>query len=369
MRLVQELSDAVVARARQRSLLLMGERPTTVERVATWFGAMQAQDAASGKWSLGIRVPGMSESDVDAAFGRAEVVRTWPMRGTLHIVPARDIRWMLELTATRALKGAQGRRQQLGLELADVERASTLIANALRDSGRLTRTECLAVLQRGGIATDGQRGYHLLGYAAQTGVICIGPSDGREQVFVLIDDWAPEQVTMTRDEALAELAFRFFRSHGPARLADFTGWAGLTLTDARAAVAANVGRLVPRRFRGEDAWVSIELAERIDDGAASTWSSAAALPGFDEFVLGYKDRSVQLAPGDLDRIVPGGNGVFRATMCLDGRVVGTWTRTLRAKEVVIEASPFGSLGARQTARINASFEAYGRFLGRPARLT
>jgi hypothetical protein len=367
MQLMRELSEAVVARARMSSLLLEGRGQATCVQVATWFGAMQAQDLASGKWSLGVRITDALESDVDAAFARAEVVRTWPMRGTLHVVPARDVRWMLELTGIRALNGSLARRRQLGLDDADAERACTVLENSLRAEGRLGRADCLAELRRAGIPTDGQRGYHLLGYAAHTGVICLGPPEGKEQAFVLLDAWAPDQVHLNRSDALTELAHRYFRSHGPATMRDFAGWSGLTLTDARAGVASNDGRLVARPFRGDDVWLTRALSEAIDGGTPAR-SVAAALPGYDEFVLGYKDRGVQMRPGEFEQVVPGGNGVFRATVCLDGRVVGTWTRGIKRGEVVIDFVPLRALTAAQHARAARAFEAYGQYLGRAIRL-
>jgi hypothetical protein len=365
---VRTLTEPSVAQARLHSLLLLGEGPTSCAEVAAWFGAMQAQDVASGKWSLGVRLDGAREADVDAAFERAEVVRTWPMRGTIHIVPATDIRWMVALTGGRALDASQPRRRQLGLEADDTEQAVRILETALRANGRLTRARCLEVLAQSGIATDGQRGYHLLGYAAQTGVICIGPNDGKEQTFALIDGWAPTQRTLVGKDALTELAYRFFRSHGPATVRDFSGWSGLTLTDGRKGVSANHGRLVARDFRGEQVWLTGDLAELIDAGAARSWRAAVALPGFDEFVLGYKDRSVQIRPDDFDRIVPGGNGVFRATVCMEGRAIGSWTRSLKRSEVVIDFTPFRSIDDRRRHRVDQAFEKYGRYLGLPVRL-
>jgi len=367
MQPVRELSESAVARARLHSLLLAGYQPSSFDQIATWFGAMQAQDAASGKWSLGVRLAGAQETDVDEAFERAEVVRTWPMRGTIHIVPARDVRWMLELTGIRALNASVARRRQLGLDVSEAERGSAVLEAALRETDRLTRTDCLAALQQAGIATDGQRGYHLLGYAAQTGVICLGPNQGSEQTFALIDTWAPSQVQFERSEALTELTFRFFRSHGPANMRDFAGWSGLTLTDVKAGVASNVGRLVPGSFRGGEVWLTKELDERMD-GIGRTRSAAVALPGFDEFILGYKDRSVQLGPDDFEQVVPGGNGVFRPTLCIDGRAVGTWTRSIKRTEVVIEFVPFRPLSPQHMARASTAFDAYGQYLGRAVRL-
>src|SRR4051812_40203863 len=155
------------------SLLLRGGGPGSVAGVVEWFGAMQAQDAASGLWSLGVRLPGRTQDDVRAALERREALRTWPMRGTVHLVPPRDARWMLAVTGVRALSGVANRWAQLGLTETDADRAADVLGEALADGGRLTRAECLATLRAAGLDTTGQRGYHMLWYASQRGVTCI----------------------------------------------------------------------------------------------------------------------------------------------------------------------------------------------------
>ncbi len=179
------------------------------------------------------------------ALEEGRILRTWPMRGTIHLVPSTDAAWMLTLMAGRALSAAAGRWERLGLSRADAERATSAMVQALAGGRRLTRAEALAVINDAGISTEGQRGYHLLWYAAQTGVICIGPQADGAQTFVLLDEWAPTPRRLEGAEAAAELAFRYFRSHGPTTVQDFAGWTGLGLTVSRRAVADNDGRLTP----------------------------------------------------------------------------------------------------------------------------
>ena len=229
------------ALALRMSSLLLGEpaeRPTDVAGVVTWFGAMQAQDLGSGLWSLGVRLPHLTEADVHAALEHREALRTWPMRGTVHLVPPRDARWMLALMGERALAGAAARRAFLGLDEAVADRAVDVLGEALAGGGRLTRAECVARLEQAGISSAGQLGYHLLWYASQRGVTCIAPNVGTEQTFVLLDEWVPDPVRLDRDEALATIAVRYFRSHGPTTRQDFAGWTGLTMADAKKGIAA-----------------------------------------------------------------------------------------------------------------------------------
>ena len=356
------LTPALLRALRMRSLLLSGAAPATPVDIVTWFGAMQAQDVASGMWSLGVRLPDWTELDVRASLERAEILRTWPMRGTIHLVPSQDAVWMLELTGSRALTGSLGRRTELGLDLADAERATRALEDALGGGHRLTRAQALTAINDAGISTDGQRGYHLLWYAAQVGATCIGPQVGREQTFVLLRDWAPRQRSLGRDDALVELAFRYFRSHGPATVNDFAGWTGLTLNDARTGLAGNSGRLVPARLGSDTLWLSSDVADAPDGRALSR--RVLALPGFDEFMLGYKDRTGHLPHGGMERVVPGGNGVFRATLVAGGAVIGTWRRTLVGAKVRITVEPFSPLTDRARGSATRALTAYADYLGR-----
>ncbi|MFG3714736.1 winged helix DNA-binding domain-containing protein [Micromonospora sp. NPDC047730] len=336
-------------------------RPGGVADVVEWFGAMQAQDLASGMWSLGVRLPALNHADVHAALERREALRTWPMRGTVHLVPPRDVRWMLELTGVRSLAAAATRRAQLGLAEADADRAVDVLGAALAGGGRLTRARCLAALEAAGIGTAGQRGYHLLWYASVRGVTCLAPNVGTEQTFALLDEWAPAPHRPDRDEALAILARRYVRGHGPVTDREFAGWTGLTLTDARRGLAAAGDALARVRVDGQEALVDAALPDAphvpVDD-------DLLVLPGFDEYLLGYKDRSLMLDAGHRDAIVPGGNGVFQATVVRGGRVVGTWKRAVGRDRVAVTVRPLTPLGAAQRAGVERALGRYAAFLDR-----
>jgi hypothetical protein len=361
------LSKEQVRAGRMVSMLLGAPEQRTALEVVRWFGAMQAQDVGSGHWSIGVRCPGSTEADVLASFERGEIVRTWPMRGTIHTVPAADVRWMLELTGTRMHTASQGRRDRLGLTDDDIDRATAALDDALRTDRVLTRAQSLQVIADAGTHIDGQRGYHLLWHAAHAGVICIGPQRGSDQTFVLLDDWAPQQNTLSRDEALAELLVRFVRSHGPVPIKDFSGWTGLTMTDAKAAQQANDGRLVRLATVAGEMLATHEIAEFITHTAPRP-QRTVALPGFDEFVLGYKDRSLQIPDGSMEQIVPGGNGVFRATIVADGRAAATWKRTMRKSSMQIEVEPLHGVPQPAHGDVLEAFAPYAAFLGRSSDL-
>jgi uncharacterized protein YcaQ len=359
-----QLTTADALALRMTSLLLRphpATRPTDVAGVVEWFGAMQAQDAASGMWSLGARLPQHTLADVQAALERREALRTWPMRGTVHLVPTRDASWMLELTGVRMLTGAAARRAALGLTEADADRAADVLGTALARGGRLTRSQCLATLAAAGIDTAGQRGYHLLWYASQRGVTCIAPHVGTEQTFALLDEWAPDPHRPDRDEALGILARRYFRSHGPTTRQDFAGWTGLTAADAKRGIAAAGDALAAVTVDGADALLDAALL----DAPRAPVRDVHVLPGFDEYLLGYKDRALMLDPAHKQAIIPGGNGVFQATVVRAGRVVGTWRRTVGKTRVAVTVHPLAALDAADRDRVEVALRGYARFLGLP----
>ncbi|MFG3683429.1 winged helix DNA-binding domain-containing protein [Micromonospora chalcea] len=356
------LSRAEALALRMTSLLLRPHpavRPGGVADVVEWFGAMQAQDAASGLWSLGVRLPDATQDDVRAALERQEALRTWPMRGTVHLVPARDARWMLELTGVRTLAGIASRWRQLGLTVADGDRAADVLGATLAGGGRLTRAECLAALRAAGLDTDGQRGYHLLWYASHRGVTCIAPHVGTEQTFVLLDEWVPGQHSPERDEALAMLAHRYVRGHGPVTRHELARWSGLTVTNATRAVTLAGDLLAPVEVDGEPAVVDAALL----DAPRAPVDDVHTLPGFDEYLLGFKDRSLMLDPAHAAAVVPGNNGMFRSTVVRGGRVVGTWTRTIGARAVTVTVHQLVPFDAALRTRVDAALTGYARFLG------
>jgi hypothetical protein len=247
-------------------------------------------------------------------------------------------------------------------------RAVDLLGKTLADAGRLTRAQCVDALTQGGITGAGNYAYHLLWYASQSGVTCIGPNQGSEQTFVLLDQWAPDPVRPERDEALAIIATRYFRSHGPTSAKDLAGWTGLPMSDVKRGIAAAGDRISAVPVDGSPMYLAAEI---LDLAATLTAKPAGviALPGFDEYMLGFKDRSWMATPTDLNAIVPGGNGVFQATLARDGRVIGTWKRTLGKSKVAVTVLPLTDLGARDKAKAERALGDYARFLALPHTVT
>lgn len=320
------------------------------------LGAVQAQDYASALWAIGARLPGGTQTDVTNAIAEHRIVRTWAMRGTIHFIAAEDVRWMLPLLAPRVLSGAASRDRQLGLDEATYIRSRKLLEKALQDGKQMQRDELYAVLERGRISTEGQRGYHILWRLGLEGIVCFGLHEGKQPTFALLDAWAPPSRQLERDAALAELALRYFNSRGPATAQDFATWAKLPLTDARAGLESAAPELQRFTQAGETYWMSKTQAEPTDAQAAFL------LPAFDEYLLGYKDRSAVLAAEHAGKVVPGGNGMFLPMMVLNGNIVGTWKRTLKKKSVHIDYAPFAKLKRADQAAFDVAAQRYGAFL-------
>lgn len=324
------------------------------DEVVAWLGALQGQDYSGAKWSVGLRLPGSIDADIEQAIADGSIIRTWVMRGTLHLVAAADVRWLVELVGARVVSSNAARYRELELDDATVGRSTDLLAAALQDGAILNRTELFALLEENGISTQGQRGVHLLQRASYAGVMCQGTAPRNNPTFMAM----PEAKTMPREEAVAELIKRYFTSRGPATLQDFVGWSGLTITETRAALDALKSQLVQETIDGQTYWMA-------DVTPINPPQSVYALPGFDEYVLGYRERSAFLDKQYANRICPGGNGVFYPTIVSDGRIVGTWKRTLKKNAVVISAEPFEKLSDAEQAGFEAAAARFGAFLEIP----
>jgi hypothetical protein len=327
----------------------------TAKEVVAWMGAMQAQDYAGALYSIALRTPHLTREAVEKAIADRQIVRTWPMRGTLHFLAAEDARWIVRLLAPRAMAAAASRRRQLDIDDAVIAKAQAVIVRALEGGNCLTRNELCSRLDQGGIATAGQRGIHILHYLAEMTLLCFGPHDGKQPTFVLMDEWLPPVPEKSREEALKELASRYFTSHGPASLRDFAGWGSMTVKDARLGIELAGDALASEDIAGVRYW--------FDPSVASARPATYLLPGFDEYILGYKDRSAVLPPKFSDRIVPGGNGMFLSTLVIDGQVVGTWKRAARAKSQTLHVTPFVPLTQKQTATIDVAAKRYETYSG------
>src|SRR5687768_7903098 len=282
--------------------------------VVKWFGAVQAQDYPGALWAVGLRLNNATETDIEKAIANKTILRTWPMRGTLHFVAPEDARWMLQLLTPRIISRAAAIHRNAGLDEKVFAKSRRVITKALQGGKQLERKEMYRVLEDAKISTSETRGLHILGVLAQQGLICFGPRKGKQPSFVLLDEWVPESKPIKGDEALATLAQQYFTSHGPATLQDFVWWSGLTVVNAKRGldiVKKNFSEVV---FNDNCYWMQDDTLLN-----AGKLKSLYLLPNFDEYLVGYKDRSASVEMNFAKQIFSV-NGIFSPVLLINGKV-------------------------------------------------
>lgn len=361
---VGEIGMTVRDMARRRLFAQQLESPgfKTAGEVVGFMGAMQAQDFAMARWAVGIRLPGATIEEVEGALQRGEIIRTHLLRPTWHFVSAGDVRWMLALTAPHIKSSLRSRHTFLELNDAFIRKTNALLEKEARREGVLTREYITRLFTSRRIAMNDNRLAHILLYAELDGILCSGPPVGSKHTYALLDDRVPKKRGLDRDEALAELARRYFISHGPATLQDFVWWSGLPAKDAKRAVEMAKPELVSKDVDSRTYWADGSRSRSIKGG-----SSLHLLPAYDEYILAYKDRAASLL-SQHQRVTISSNGIFYPTVVLDGQVIGLWRRTTGKDQVVVSHRLFRPLDVRARRTMDRAVQRYGRFLGREADL-
>jgi hypothetical protein len=327
--------------------------------------ALQAQETAAARLAVRVRSTGLTAADVTRACNEERsVVRTWLMRGTLHMVAAADVGWLVDLL--RPPVGAPTRRQlELGLDAAVLARGLPVIAEILAARGPLTRAELMDGLGLAGLRLDttGQAPAHLIVHSARQGIICRGPDrEDDEPTYVLLEQWAGSHAKLDREAAMAELARRYLRAHGPAGVADLAYWSGLPLGQVRRGLDTVSPEMERTVVKGATAWSVPGLSARIkeEDG-----ERVRLLPRFDAYLLGYMDRGLVLEERFVKRVQAGG-GIIHPTLVVGGRVMGTWRLHRVRAGISVEVAPFEPLAPGAQPGIEAEIADLSRFLGVPA---
>ena len=326
---------------------------------------IQAQDAVAEVLSVRVRTDGLTAFSVDEARTvDRSVVRTWAMRGTLHLVASEDVRWMLSLLGPVMIGKSRRRLRELGLDGDAGARAVAALQDALESYGPMSRAEIADRLSGKGIPVEGQGAYHLVRLAALEGVVCVGPDVGGETTYDLLDRWLPA----SRDlgDPLSELARRYIRAYGPAGPDDLAAWSGLSLRDSRAAFERIGGELMEVFIEGSPAWIHESRASWLDAPEPQA-PAVRLLPAFDTYLLGYRERDLEVSPEYARRIHPGG-GIIRPALMIDGRAAGVWARKRTRRGIAVTVSPFEELSPEVMPGIEEEAADVGRFLGADAEL-
>lgn len=324
------------------------------------LGAVQAQDFAAAKWALGLRIKDSTDEDIEKAFNQGSILRVHVMRPTWHFVVPEDIRWMLELTAPRVKAILAHYNRKLKLDDALFAKSNAAIVKALQGRTYLTRQELKKVLTSTGIETNVQRLAHINVWAELAGLICSGPRRGRQFTYALLEERVAKAKDLSREEALAKLALNYFTSHGPAQLEDFSWWSGLASKDARHALDSIKQELEQATLNGKRYWFS-DRSMAMAQGSPSVFLFSI----YDEYTIAYKNRGDISEARDIERMISRGNALT-AVVILDGRVAGTWNKTLKKNTVEIRLRPFRKFSKNEQEALEVAADRYGKFVGIPS---
>ncbi len=330
--------------------------------VVRWFGAVQSQDFHGAKWALALRMrKATTNASVEEAFNRGEIIRTHLLRPTWHFVAPDDIRWLLQLTAPRVNVRCGSAFRTYEIDGQVMKRSNRAITKALEGGKHLTRSELKAVLNSAGVvADDGIRLAHILLRAELDGVVCSGPRRGSQFTYALLDERVPPGKKLDRDDALAELTRRYFTSHGPATLADYVWWSGLTMNDARRGIALLDREIAETQIEGTTYWSA--KTKRSEGGQ----NEAHLLPAYDEYNVAYKHRQVVFDQSAVSQITTW--GALGPCVIIGGKIVALWKANLSRNSVEINAEPARSLNTNEAVAITKAATRYAAFLNLPLQL-
>jgi hypothetical protein len=272
-----------------------------------------------------------------------------------------DVGWINGFLGKRVLSLRSSLYREYGFDTKTLSKIERMILGALADGPR-TRSELKSVLESKKLRTDGFRFAHMMYHLALTGKVCCGAPRAKQDTFILLNDWVGSGAQRSRDESLAGLATLYFRSHGPATMRDFAWWAGIPQRDAQHGICLMEDLLNTYRTDGTDTTVYYAF-----DSSVPSLPSVLLLAGFDEYLLGYADRTLILDTAHMREVVTV-NGLFRPTIIVHGRVAGMWRRNITEDSVVVTAQLFGRLGKPERNAIAAEAERYAAFLGKNLQL-
>jgi hypothetical protein len=350
-----------IIRSRLARQFLIGPKAKTAVEVVRSLGAVQAQDYAGAKWALGMRVNGSTEDAIENDVATGRILRTHVLRPTWHFVLPEDIRWMLALTGPRVAAAMASYNRKFGLTPAVLRRSNAVIEKALRDGAHLMRSELAEILRKSRMPTlNAQMLGHMMMQAELDGVICSGARRGKQFTYALLDRCAPSSAPIERDDALARLARTYFTTRGPASAHDFSWWSGLTVGDARRGIQILGRALTPVTVGEKPMWIVDSSADLPSPGR-----TAHLLPNYDEYFIGYKDRS---AIGKRAGTAPvtGGNALINHILTIGGEIVGRWKRVQRGGTTVVDLKLLVPLKRAERDEIELARARFEAFLGTPA---
>jgi len=306
----------------------------TPKDLVSWMGAMQAQDYSMARWAIGTRLPGTHREEIQKAMDDGDIIRTHVLRPTWHLIAAKDSKWMLELTAPHIKASLKSRHKELELTPGIIQKSYKILEKALRGGKSLTRDELASRLEKGKIMIRDQRVSHIFLLAELEGIICSGPLREVKNTYSLLAERVSAPLHLSREEALGTLITKYFESHGPATLQDFTWWSGLPVGDAKKAL-----EMVKHDFHSEKTGLQTHWFREVRSGGGGKQDAVNFLPAYDEFIISYKDRSACLEVNNQASTISS-NGIFRPVILVNGKAIGIWKKTTLKNKPVIDAQFF-----------------------------
>lgn len=343
------LSKIVLMRLQNQQLI--NSRYKKPEDLISWLGGVQGQEYPGAKWAVGLRLPGSTDADIEKSLNKKFILRTWLMRGTLHLVAVEDIRWMLGLLAPRIIKRNRRRYRELELDEELLKRSNQVLKDAV-ECKELNRKELLYILQKNGISTQGQRAAYILQRASLDGIICQYGMQHNNPLYISMDN-LPNKNSFDHDDALAELAGRYFKSRGPATVNDFMWWSGLLAADAKSGLDTVKSELISKTIAGQTYWY-YQKENNFQNGLPV----AHLLPTYDEYLFGYRDRNAQIKSISKIKL----KNRYTPTIAINGVITGVWKRTIKGDTLTIKQQLFKKLNKNENHTLNQAKSRYGKFL-------
>jgi DNA glycosylase AlkZ-like len=355
------MDSGEIVRMRLRNQRLVGAGDAEPAAVVAWFGAMQSQEYALARWSVGQRAPGLDDASVKRAVDEGRILRTHALRPTWHFIAAADLRWIQALTAPRVHAFNAYYYRTLGLDEGTAERTNAVIVDALRGGNHLTRKELGAVLVEDGLPAANKLGYVVM-QAELDGLIANGPMRGNQHTYALVEERAPVQTELHGDAALAELTRRYFTSHGPATVKDFAWWSSLTLTQIRHGIALLGDELASAEVGGRRYWWA---ASTTVDGTGAPVGHV--LQAYDEYVVAYTESRDVVTRAD-PAFGPTSGNTSAHSVSLDGQLVAMWRPSVSPAAITAQVRPLRPLSTREHRRVAEAFARYSAFAGVPVQV-
>jgi hypothetical protein len=345
-----------ISRTRLANQLIIKNNFKSVQEIVSWMGAMQAQDYSWAIWAIGIRLHNSAKQTIEAAINNGDIFRTHVLRPTWHFVYTEDIYWMLKLTAPQIKSTLKSRHRQLNIDDKETRKCFRILESSLLDNNHLTRDQLLSILVKSGIEIKDNRASHIFLLAELEGLISSGIIKNGKPTYALLEERIFNKISLTKEEALAKLALKYFNSHGPATLQDFTWWSGLPVKDVKSALNLVQSDFISESLNGNKYFFNKSAIK-----SPGKIYQIHFLPAYDEFMISYKDRSASVKKERTKNLISS-NGIFKPAIELNGEIIGIWKPVKIGYDIIIETELFKKPTTINKKEIKNAAQGYGNFL-------